>query len=598
MPQVGSSKGVCALAKDTEYIWYASYGSNMSRERFMCYIEGGRPPGAKKTQQRMSVWSEPTHDTEIKISHEMYFAKRARNWGNGGVCFIGPAEPDNNRAETRCRIYRITRQQFIELIADENKADRESVARELKDLDFKNDKSRAFGDGWYNLVLRVGQHGDGYPIWTFTQSGDERDARVAPSPEYITTLVRGLAEMYLTVDTTDPPPENGKSEQQDAKPDLAIPLAKEHAKTSDPTERAEPIGKLITELGNYLFKTIDSEQPTPTTEPSAAWSRQRISELFDDVAPTVMSTEKHDDADRDFRDFVVQLSPRALRTLEHPKQVVVQSRRESGLTTRVLARVSQAEEKVAEGTIRMDQKLRQAIGVLKNDKVRKLADTVTVSAPKDEDDSDHRPFWSWIRRKMRKWGGTQPQIMRVVHARFEDMEINLCRFPLSGFDVLGCECGDSVTIVSPRTDIRIRALAATEVMCKKRVESERDDETIRVHAPWKLSLHRLEDKNADIPSIYLDADARNRLRVKPCDPVLVERSVLGMFTKQSHLFAMTFILGSMMVLLDYNAFSEVVFADSTEGPALLNLFSRVIIFGGVLFAAAWFVLRSIRSLLT
>jgi hypothetical protein len=37
-------------------IWYASYGSNPSyRNRFLCYIAGGKPAGAKETESRKSI---------------------------------------------------------------------------------------------------------------------------------------------------------------------------------------------------------------------------------------------------------------------------------------------------------------------------------------------------------------------------------------------------------------------------------------------------------------------------------------------------------------------------------------------------------------
>ena len=31
------------------HVWYVSYGSNMARDRLACYLQGGRPPGAKVT---------------------------------------------------------------------------------------------------------------------------------------------------------------------------------------------------------------------------------------------------------------------------------------------------------------------------------------------------------------------------------------------------------------------------------------------------------------------------------------------------------------------------------------------------------------------
>ncbi|CCH80358.1 hypothetical protein BN12_90013 [Nostocoides japonicum T1-X7] len=32
-----------------DLVWYAAYGSNLSLERFHCYVAGGRPPGGRHT---------------------------------------------------------------------------------------------------------------------------------------------------------------------------------------------------------------------------------------------------------------------------------------------------------------------------------------------------------------------------------------------------------------------------------------------------------------------------------------------------------------------------------------------------------------------
>jgi len=37
-----SSSSKAAASAASQYVWYASYGSNMNMDRFMRYIEGGR----------------------------------------------------------------------------------------------------------------------------------------------------------------------------------------------------------------------------------------------------------------------------------------------------------------------------------------------------------------------------------------------------------------------------------------------------------------------------------------------------------------------------------------------------------------------------
>ena len=33
-----------------KYLWYASYGSNLNLDRFMCYIVGGKPKNSTKIE--------------------------------------------------------------------------------------------------------------------------------------------------------------------------------------------------------------------------------------------------------------------------------------------------------------------------------------------------------------------------------------------------------------------------------------------------------------------------------------------------------------------------------------------------------------------
>jgi hypothetical protein len=58
-----------------QYVWYASYGSNMCKERFMCYIRGGSVEGMVRPCEGCEDPTEPTDDTYIKINHELYLFK-------------------------------------------------------------------------------------------------------------------------------------------------------------------------------------------------------------------------------------------------------------------------------------------------------------------------------------------------------------------------------------------------------------------------------------------------------------------------------------------------------------------------------------------
>jgi hypothetical protein len=70
-------------------VWYASYGSNLQRERFMCYIEGGTPEGSAKRNEGCRDKSEPTESRPISLNFELYFAGRSGTWGgSGGVLLL------------------------------------------------------------------------------------------------------------------------------------------------------------------------------------------------------------------------------------------------------------------------------------------------------------------------------------------------------------------------------------------------------------------------------------------------------------------------------------------------------------------------------
>jgi len=173
-----------------DMIWYAAYGSNLSEHRFLCYINGGKPEGASEEQLGMTDRSLPLINMHFSISHELYFADFADRW-NGGVAFISP-EPSDKQA--LCRIYLIKRQQFIELLSQENRILNSKVEVDFDQLDERK-RIKACSDSWYGLVLNVGKFA-GYPVYTFTREDDNRLKRTSPSDAYLNTIIKGLVECY------------------------------------------------------------------------------------------------------------------------------------------------------------------------------------------------------------------------------------------------------------------------------------------------------------------------------------------------------------------------------------------------------------------
>ena len=182
-----------STTNDDTLVWYACYGSNLKRERFMCYVKGGPPEGSQAVHKGCSNKREPRDEKPIEINHRLYFSKNSPLWGGGGVAFIGSERSKNEK--TLGKMYLISREQFKEVFAQEN-------GRRPSELhiDFDRlieDGEYTSGNRWYSKLLFLGRDvEDGYPIFTFTTSDERSISYNPPSPEYIKTIVDGLCESY------------------------------------------------------------------------------------------------------------------------------------------------------------------------------------------------------------------------------------------------------------------------------------------------------------------------------------------------------------------------------------------------------------------
>lgn len=137
---------------DTEYIWYACYGSNINKERFMKYINN------------CSDKTPPIEDRPFMFNHSIYFAKSSGQWDNGGVAFLD----DSCVGEAYGRIYKITRAQYEEVKSQEGPS--------------------------YTKKIYLGEI-DGTPVYSFTDTQINEPVRM-PSHKYFTTILDGLKECY------------------------------------------------------------------------------------------------------------------------------------------------------------------------------------------------------------------------------------------------------------------------------------------------------------------------------------------------------------------------------------------------------------------
>ncbi|HKJ47591.1 MAG TPA: hypothetical protein VJ973_00790, partial [Christiangramia sp.] len=179
------------MPEKIDEVWYACYGSNIREERFLCYINGGTPPGALKNFAGCADKSRPKQSRRITIDHEMYFAKKSPTWNGGGICFLKPER--DTKANTLGRTYLINSGQFIDLVRQELKFEGDIF------IDFDKLKEDGFynclTDGRYGLLLYLGEI-EGKPVVSFTSEVFLSEELNAPDITYLTTILKGINEIY------------------------------------------------------------------------------------------------------------------------------------------------------------------------------------------------------------------------------------------------------------------------------------------------------------------------------------------------------------------------------------------------------------------
>lgn len=175
-------------------VWYASYGSNLLRRRFLTYLQGGTTPGAARAQVGCRDAAPPRRDRGILILHRLFFAGSSPQWENAGVAFLGREKED--RAKTLGRMYLITRDQFRDVFLQEN------GFRDLS-TNLGPDLEKAVEEGaWempgfrYGALLHLGEEGE-HPIFTFTAAPKPEEATPRPpGPRYLQVIAQGLRETF------------------------------------------------------------------------------------------------------------------------------------------------------------------------------------------------------------------------------------------------------------------------------------------------------------------------------------------------------------------------------------------------------------------
>ncbi|XP_057459456.1 histone deacetylase 5-like isoform X1 [Actinidia eriantha] len=184
-------------------VWYAAFGSNMSKSRFLCYIEGGQVEGMRKPCTGSLDKSPPKEILWKTFSHRLFFGRdQTKTWGPGGVAFLHPES--NSQDKAYLCLYRITLEQFNDVLLQENISsfDTNTPVFDLTDLDSAMKKGyislEVLKRGWYHNVVYMGNE-NGIPILTMTCTLSDVESfksgkfpLCAPGKEYASTLVGGL----------------------------------------------------------------------------------------------------------------------------------------------------------------------------------------------------------------------------------------------------------------------------------------------------------------------------------------------------------------------------------------------------------------------
>ena len=170
----------------SDLIWYASYGSNVDRERFLLYLEGGPLPGSDHVESGARDPAPPRADSPIEFSHQISFVGRSSRWG-GAPAFLNHSPAPGPAALGRR--YLVTVEQLEDLVAQENL--REPSPLPIDQLEVG--VVRQVGPGGYDGLMLVGTD-EGTPIVTFTSPvPPESRPPAAPAQAYLATLMKGLA---------------------------------------------------------------------------------------------------------------------------------------------------------------------------------------------------------------------------------------------------------------------------------------------------------------------------------------------------------------------------------------------------------------------
>lgn len=166
-----------------ERVWYVAYGSNLSADRFRCYLVGGRPAGGLRTYAGCRDRTEPARTVPFVIRGGLYFTGSSRAWG-GGTALYDP----NGDARVAVTAYLVNVGQLADVLAQEM---RRHPGTDVDLGRLRTDGRHRCGPGRYETILRVGVR-DALPLVTLTSERDHQATLTPPTEPYLRTMATGL----------------------------------------------------------------------------------------------------------------------------------------------------------------------------------------------------------------------------------------------------------------------------------------------------------------------------------------------------------------------------------------------------------------------
>lgn len=172
-------------------VFYAAYGSNLSAERFACYLAGGAAPGSSHALRGARDQQPPVSWRALCVPGRLFFSGHTRTWG-GAAAFYEPRPSDGRSgAEAFVRAWRIGWDQFEDVLAQEN--GRATNPLRVEPGVLVEGFTMVAGSGRYDNLVCLGTLED-LPVLTFT--AHEWLEPAAPSLGYLAHIVTGLREAF------------------------------------------------------------------------------------------------------------------------------------------------------------------------------------------------------------------------------------------------------------------------------------------------------------------------------------------------------------------------------------------------------------------